>query len=121
MGAGDRSAIGALVERTTRFFCDPHAQWPRGSNENMNGLLRDYFPKGTDLSVHSVEDIMRIAAEVNERPRSTGSAPRARRRRERPRHGAIRTTMTESAVATFAGFPTVAVEPSEAVALSWAQ
>jgi len=129
MGAGNRSAIGTLVERMTRylvllpfadgiattdgvrqaitdalesvpaglrrtltwdqgkelaqhqqitvatgtdvFFCDPHSPWQRGSNENMNGLLRDYFPKGTDLSVHTVEDIVRIAAEVNDRPRKT--------------------------------------------------
>jgi transposase, IS30 family len=129
IGAGNRSAIGTLVERTTRylvllafadgiattdrvrqaitdalesvpaglrrtltwdqgkelaqhqqisaatgtdvFFCDAHSPWQRGSNENMNGLLRDYFPKGTDLSVHSVEDIVRIAAEVNDRPRKT--------------------------------------------------
>jgi transposase, IS30 family len=129
MGAGNRSAIGTLVERTTRylvllpfsdgiastdgvrqaitdalegvpaglrrtltwdqgkelaqhqqitvatgtdvFFCDPHSPWQRGSNENMNGLLRDYFPKGTDLSIHSVEDVVRIAAEVNDRPRKT--------------------------------------------------
>ena len=129
MGAGNRSAIGTLVERTTRylvllafpdgiattdrvrqaitdalesvpaglrrtltwdqgkelaqhqqisaatgtdvFFCDAHSPWQRGSNENMNGLLRDYFPKGTDLSVHTAEDIVRIAAEVNDRPRKT--------------------------------------------------
>jgi len=129
MGAGNRSAIGTLVERTTRFlillpfsdgvattdgvrraitsalgnlpqplrrtltwdqgkelamhqqitastgtgvyFCDAHSPWQRGSNENMNGLLRDYFPKGTELGVHSAEDIARIAAEVNERPRKT--------------------------------------------------
>jgi IS30 family transposase len=129
MGAGNRSAIGTLVERTTRylillgfpdgmasadavrqaitdalervpaalkrtltwdqgkelahhqqitaatstgvFFCDAHSPWQRGSNENMNGLLRDYFPKGTDLSVHSAEEIARVAAEVNDRPRKT--------------------------------------------------
>jgi IS30 family transposase len=129
MGAGNRSAIGTLVERSTRylvllpfsdgivttdgvrqavtdalervpaglrrtltwdqgkelaqhqqitvatgtdvFFCDPHSPWQRASNENMNGLLRDYFPKGTDLSVHTVEDVVRIAAEVNDRPRKT--------------------------------------------------
>ena len=129
MGAGNRSAIGTLVERSTRFlillafidgvattegvrhaitaaladqpaglrrtltwdqgkelalhpqitaatgtdvfFCDAHSPWQRGSNENMNGLLRDYFPKGTDLSIHTVEDVVRIAAEVNDRPRRT--------------------------------------------------
>ncbi len=129
MGAGNRSAIGTLVERTTRYlillafpdgvvttsgvrraiidaleglplglrrtltwdqgkelaqhqqitaetgtgvyFCDAHSPWQRASNENMNGLLRDYFPKGTDLSVHTPEEIARIAAEVNDRPRRT--------------------------------------------------
>ena len=129
MGTGNRSAIGTLVERTTRFvillafrdgiatadgarqaitsaleslphalrrtltwdqgkelalhqqitvstgagvfFCDAHSPWQRGSNENMNGLLRDYFPKGTDLSIHTTEDIARVAAEVNDRPRKT--------------------------------------------------
>jgi transposase, IS30 family len=129
MGAGNRSAIGTLAERTTRFlvllpfadgiatadgvrqaitsaleslpqplrrtltwdqgkelamhqqitastgagvfFCDAHSPWQRGSNENMNGLLRDYFPKRTDLSIHTVEDVLRVAAEVNDRPRKT--------------------------------------------------
>ena len=129
MGAGNRSAIGTLVERTTRFlillafpdgiastdgvrqaitlaleglprplrrtltwdqgkelaqhqqitaaigtgvfFCDAHSPWQRGSNENMNGLLRDYFPKGTELGMHTTEDLLRIATEVNERPRKT--------------------------------------------------
>jgi IS30 family transposase len=129
MGAGNRTAIGTLVERTTRFvillafpdavgsaeavgeaisttlerlpeglrrtltwdqgkelalhrqiatatgagvfFCEAHSPWQRGSNENMNGLLRDYFPKGTDLSVHTMQDITQVAAEVNQRPRKT--------------------------------------------------
>jgi IS30 family transposase len=128
MGAGNRSAIGTLVERTTRYclllhlpaghdpaavaaamtqtmatlpahlrrsltwdqgkemaahaqitiatglaiyFCDPHAPWQRGSNENTNGLLRQYFPKGTDLSAHSAAHLAAVAAELNGRPRKT--------------------------------------------------
>jgi IS30 family transposase len=129
MGAGNRSAIGTLVERTTRylvllpfpdgiattdgvrqaitdalrsvpaglrrtltwdqgkelaqhqlitvatgtsvFFCDAHSPWQRGSNENTNGLLRDYFPKGTDLSVHTPAEIASVAGELNDRPRKT--------------------------------------------------
>lgn len=119
MGAGNRSAIGTLVERCTRFlvlihvptdqpnadavrdgvcaalqalprdkqlalhqqisartgiqvyFCDAHAPWQRGSNENANGLLRDYFPKGTDLSAASPEELQRVADEINARPRKT--------------------------------------------------
>ena len=117
LGLGS-SAIGTLVERTTRFtlllhlprmtghgeearlklrrsltwdqgaemaqharlkidagvqvyFCDPHSPWQRGTNENTNGLLRQYFPKGTDLSVHSAEAIEAVAAALNTRPRKT--------------------------------------------------
>ncbi|WP_309318384.1 IS30 family transposase [Streptomyces anthocyanicus] len=128
VGAGHRSAIGTLVERTTRFtmlvhlpnghraehfhqaltatisqlpphlrrsltwdqgnemaghqlfstsanmpvyFCNPASPWQRGSNENTNGLLRQYFPKGTDLSVHTREHLDAVAAELNSRPRKT--------------------------------------------------
>ena len=129
MGAGNRSAIGTLVERCSRFlmlihvptdqpsaqairegvcealqalppdlrrtltwdqgkelalhqqitartgtqvfFCDAHSPWQRGSNENTNGLLRDYFPKGTDLSAISPEELLRVADEINARPRKT--------------------------------------------------
>ena len=128
LGAGNKSAIGTLVDRTTRFvmllhlpdghdalqvrdrmiaaihtlpvelrrsltwdrgtemaqhvqitmatdmaiyFCDPHSPWQRGSNENTNGLLRQYFPKGTNLNTHSLEDLTAVAAELNDRPRKT--------------------------------------------------
>ncbi len=128
LGEGGRSAVGTLVERSTRFvlllhladgrsavsveasmrkaiatlptelrrsitwdqgaemsthasfttatgipiyFCDPHAPWQRGSNENTNGLLRQYLPKGTDLSTHSAADLKRIQRSLNDRPRKT--------------------------------------------------
>jgi IS30 family transposase len=128
LGADNKSAIGTLVERTTRFvlllhlphdhraetvrdalieaiktlpaelrrsltwdqgvemakhaditlttdlaiyFCDPHSPWQRGSNENTNGLLRQYFPKGTDLAVHSAEHLAFVAHQLNTRPRET--------------------------------------------------
>lgn len=54
---------------TDVFFCDAHSPWQRGSNENMNGLLRDYFPKGTDLQHISTEELQRVADEINDRPR----------------------------------------------------
>lgn len=126
MGSGNRSAIGTLVERTSRYlmllhlplrhnaehvrdvlaeqvaavprgllrsitwdqgvemgrhhefttasgipiyFCDKATPWQRGTNENTNGLLRQYFPKGSDLSIHSAADLLLVAEELNHRPR----------------------------------------------------
>jgi transposase, IS30 family len=50
------------------FFCDPHSPWQRPSNENTNGLLRQYFPKGSDLRVHGIGRLAAVAAELNARP-----------------------------------------------------
>lgn len=67
-------SLGAAV-----YFCDSHSPWRCGSNENANGLLRDYFPKGTDLSVHSAEHLLAVEHELNNRPRRVLNDPRSSR------------------------------------------
>jgi IS30 family transposase len=62
-----------ITERigTKVFFCDAHSPWQRGTNENTNGLLRDYFPKGTDVGQVSADELAQVAEEINNRPRKT--------------------------------------------------
>jgi transposase, IS30 family len=68
---GEMAAHKTLTQATGTqvYFCDPHSPWQRPSNENTNGLLRQYFPKGTDLSVHSAGHIAAVQAQFNDRPR----------------------------------------------------
>jgi hypothetical protein len=72
--SGQRSSgrsAWALDTHIQEYFCDPHHPWQRGSNENTNGLLRQYFPKGLDLSTYSQENLDEVARRLNELPRKT--------------------------------------------------
>ena len=65
------AALNALVADVKVYFCDPHSPWQRGSNENTNGLLRQYFPKGADLAAHTQDQLDAVANQLNTRPRKT--------------------------------------------------
>jgi IS30 family transposase len=69
MAAHKKLTSGVLGEEFKVYFCDPRSPWQRAVNENTNGLLRQYFPKGTDLSVHTAEDLAWVEHELNDRPR----------------------------------------------------
>jgi IS30 family transposase len=69
MAAHKKLTAGVLGEDFKVYFCDPRSPWQRAVNENTNGLLRQYFPKGTDLSVHTAEDLAWVEHELNDRPR----------------------------------------------------
>ncbi len=71
---GKEMALHAKISKALSlpiYFCDPHSPWQRPSNENTNGLLRDYFPKTSDLSIHTPDDLTAVATELNTRPRKT--------------------------------------------------
>jgi IS30 family transposase len=69
MAAHNKLTSGALGEDFKVYFCEPRSPWQRAVNENTNGLLRQYFPKGTDLSIHSAADLAWVEQELNDRPR----------------------------------------------------
>lgn len=84
-GPPSQDGLGLLHHRHQHpgYFCDPHASWQRGSNENVNGVLGQCLPKGTDLARWNAEEIEAVATALNNRPRKTPSGGRLRGRSAR--------------------------------------